>query len=135
MDLRKGSHVCGEEPDIRENKENKKKGILPSAGGWPRCLSMLLLALYPAGQAQAATTVINVCSHQGDYYYNILGNGTVDLRAKLDNPANFGPAGIIAISISITLTWATTLNRRFSTIRAISGSRATVRSRLRQQID
>jgi hypothetical protein len=44
----------------------------------------------PAG---AATMQMTVCSHQGTQTYNILGSNAASLRAKLDNPANFGPAG------------------------------------------
>ena len=90
MDLRKEAHMYAKN---LTSKRTKKKGILAFSGGLAAVFVVLLLALYPAEQAQAATTVINVCSHQGDYYYNILGDGAGDLRAKLDNPANFGPAG------------------------------------------
>ncbi len=53
----------------------------------------MLAALSPVPRVQAATTVINVCGHDGTGYWNILGNEMSNLRAKLDNPANFGPAG------------------------------------------
>jgi hypothetical protein len=43
--------------------------------------------------AGAATTQMTVCSHDGTQTYNILGTNAASLRAKLDNPANFGPAG------------------------------------------
>ncbi|KAA3657224.1 MAG: hypothetical protein DWQ04_28740, partial [Chloroflexi bacterium] len=39
------------------------------------------------------STTINVCSHNGTNFYNILGDNAASLRAKLDNEANFGPNG------------------------------------------
>ena len=54
----------------------------------------ILFTLLSQRPAHAATTVIRVCSQQGTYYYNILGTNAQSLRAKLDNPANFGPTGL-----------------------------------------
>lgn len=57
-------------------------------------LALALVLLVPlTASAQAGTTTITVCSHQGDYHYNILGPNAQLLREKLDNPANFGPTG------------------------------------------
>ena len=77
----------------KRTRRTKKKGILAFSGGLAAAFVALLLTLYPAGQAQAATTTINVCSHNGTWFYNILGSEAESLRDKLDNPANFGPAG------------------------------------------
>ena len=46
-----------------------------------------------ASPARAVTTTTRVCSQNGTYFYNILGANATSLRAKLDNPANFGPTG------------------------------------------
>lgn len=57
-------------------------------------IALVMSHLVQAGPAGAATTQMTVCSHQGTQTYNILGSNAASLRAKLDNPANFGPAGI-----------------------------------------
>jgi hypothetical protein len=58
------------------------------------CLLALMLShLVQPAPAGAATMQVTVCSHQGTQTYNILGPNAASLRAKLDNPANFGPAG------------------------------------------
>ncbi len=54
-------------------------------------LTLTLLATWSFTPAFAQT--INVCSHKGTYRYNILGGNAEALRAKLDNPDNFGPGG------------------------------------------
>ncbi len=41
----------------------------------------------------ANTHIISVCSQQGTDNWNILGGNAASLRAKLTNPANFGPKG------------------------------------------
>lgn len=46
-----------------------------------------------APAALAQNNVINICSHNGTSQYNILGSNAESLRAKLDNPSNFGPDG------------------------------------------
>ncbi len=43
--------------------------------------------------APAKTNAITVCSHMGTDNWNILGDNARSLRAKLTNPANFGPSG------------------------------------------
>jgi hypothetical protein len=54
-------------------------------------LAALMIAPAIPVSAGGAATQVNVCSHLGTYLYNILGSNAVSLRAKLDNPANFGP--------------------------------------------
>ena len=56
-------------------------------------LTVVLSVLSAPRPAQAATTVIRVCSHLGTSSYNILSSSAQDLRLKLDNPTNFGPNG------------------------------------------
>jgi hypothetical protein len=53
-------------------------------------VALMVAPVVPVAAGGAATQV-SICSHLGTSQYNILGSNTVSLRAKLDNPANFGP--------------------------------------------
>ena len=62
-------------------------------GGLLAAFVVMLAALSPVPRVQAATTVINLCGQNTTNRWNLLSNEMSNLRAKLDNPANFGPAG------------------------------------------
>lgn len=85
--------------EVRRNAKNPIfKGIngnklLTFSSGLLVAFVALLLALFPAGRAQAATTTINICAQNATNGWNLLSGQHTYLRQKLDNPANFGPAG------------------------------------------
>ena len=74
-------------------KRAGRSGILMFGGGLLAAFVMMLAALWPVSDVKAATTVINVCGQNTTNGWNLLSYEMSDLRAKLDNPANFGPAG------------------------------------------
>ena len=74
-------------------KKARKSGLLMVGGGLLAAFVVMLAALSPVPRVQAATTVINLCGQNTTNRWNLLSNEMSNLRAKLDNPANFGPAG------------------------------------------
>ncbi|MBP9502484.1 MAG: hypothetical protein KBF17_10020 [Candidatus Promineofilum sp.] len=104
-------------PLFKRTKKARRSGNLPAAAcGLLMALGVMLLALYPTGQARAATTTINVCAQDATNGWNLLSSQMAYLRAKLDNPANFGPSGTYGdfdfnyIDIGTNVTEATLLS-------------------------
>ena len=67
-----------------------------SRHGLPLLTALAVLLALVAGwarPARAATAVINVCAQTDTTGWGLLGYHMSNMLQKLDNPANFGPAG------------------------------------------
>ncbi len=95
MDLAQ-SGVSTDKRESAVTTNNSSTTLIKRAKAAFLTITMLLAGLVLAGPtatpAQAATTTIRVCSQDAGFY-NIQGANAQSLREKLDNPANFGPAG------------------------------------------